>query len=96
MSTYSGWNVVSMPTDPAPKSIEPAYNSAVGTATNPFTRMQQIQDWQSNFTEIKVTIPPMTPDTALFWKAFLVACNGIANVFALPLAVSALLPPSIR
>jgi hypothetical protein len=84
-----------MPTDPAPKSIEPAYNSAVGSVSNPFNKKQQIQDWQSSFTEIIVTIPPMTPDTALFWKAFLVACNGIANVFALPPAVSALLPPSI-
>lgn len=81
-----------MPTSPAPKSIDPVYSRTVGTSTNPFTKKQQIQDWQSNYSELKLSMPPMAPEDGATWADFLVSCNGIANVFMLPTAVANLLP----
>lgn len=82
MSTFNGWTVVSMPTTgPSPKSIEMTYQSTVGVATNPFTGQQQIQNWQANWLEMNVTMPPMTETQAANWVNFLISLNGVANVF---------------
>jgi len=81
MSTYNGRTIVTMPSSPAPKSIEFADNFLVAASTNPFSGQQQIQDWQSEYLEARVTLPPMAEADALAWVAFLRACRGQACVF---------------
>lgn len=95
MSTYNGWTVVSMPTSPAPKSIEPAYNYIAGVATNPFTGQQQLQDWGASFSEMSITMPPLSSADGLTWEAFILSCKGMMCVFQLPSAVSSLLPSGV-
>jgi hypothetical protein len=95
MPTYNGWTVVTIPALPVPKTIEPVYNSTVAATTNPFNAKQQIHDWQANYAEMKVTMPPMNATDGMTWAQFLISCNGPASVFTLPTAVVALLPTGI-
>lgn len=95
MATYNGWTIVSMPTSPAPKSVEPVYNYIAGVATNPFTGQQQIQDWQASYSEMTITMPPMVASDGLNWEAFLLSCKGVTCVFQLPTSVTSLLPSGV-
>ena len=88
MSTYNGRTIVTMPATPAPKSVEFSDGWVVGAATNPFTQQQQIQDWNANWMEATVTLPPMSESDAQAWVTFLRSCRGSACVFALPTAGS--------
>ncbi len=81
MSTYNGWNVIVMPTSPAPKSIEFTRQSVVAISTSPFTGQQQVQDWNASWLEASINLPPMKSADASQWVNFLLALNGQANVF---------------
>lgn len=70
-----------MPASPAPKSIEITSQNVVGIAGNPFSGQQQIQDWNANWLELSVTLPPMDATTAADWVSFFIACKGQACVF---------------
>lgn len=94
MSTYNGRLIVTMPATPAPKSIEFADNFLVATSANPFTGQQQIQDWQSEYLEAQVTLPPMPEADALAWVAFFRACRGQAGVFQIANAAFAARVPA--
>ena len=94
MSTYNGWTIVTMPSSPAPKSVEFTKNNIVGAAVSPFTGQQQIQDWQSGWMEASVTLPPMSATDAADWVTFLLACKGTACVFMLANTTFAGLVPS--
>lgn len=83
MPTYNSWNIVSMPSSPAPKSVEFTTNSIVAVSNNPFTGQQQIQDWNASFLEASVTMPAMSETAAQAWVSFLLACKGQAGVFQL-------------
>lgn len=75
------WPVVVMPSEPAPKSIEPTIKNIAGASMNPFTGQQQIYDWQSSYMVLKISMPPMDPTTGAVWIAFLESCKGIVSVF---------------
>lgn len=94
MSTYNGWTIVSMPSSPAPKTVEFSTNSSVALSTSPFTAQQQIQNWGASWMEATVTLPPMTQTDAANWTAFFLACNGPACVFLLSNSTFAGLVPS--
>jgi hypothetical protein len=94
MPTFNGWTVITMPTDPAPKSIEPVSQNVVGAATNPFSGKQQIHDWNANWLELSVTMPPMDATEAAPWVDFLIACKGQACVFQLANTTFAALIPA--
>ena len=94
MSTYLGRLIVTMPSSPAPKSIEPTFVYIAGVSTSPFTGSQQVQDWQSSYMECQVTMPPMVASDAAAWVAFFRACKGLVNVFSLSNSTFAALIPS--
>jgi hypothetical protein len=70
---------ITMPPIPAPKSIEPIHQNIVAVSTNPFTGQQQVLDWNANWLEISVTMPPMPLALGQAWIDFLIACRGQAN-----------------
>ena len=94
MSTYNGRTIVTMPSSPAPKSVEFTDISLVGEAVSPFTAQQQIQDWQASYMEASVTLPPMSETDAADWVTFFRACKGKACVFTLANATFAGLVPA--
>ncbi len=81
MSTFKGWNIISMPASPSPRSIEWNAQDVVAANTNPFTGGQQFYDWQAAWLECQITMPPLTNDQAQEWIAFLMQAQGMANVF---------------
>lgn len=81
MPSFNGWNIIAMPSSPAPRSIEWSMQDVVAVNTNPFTGGQQVQDWQAAWLEASITLPPLTNDQAVQWIAFLMQCQGMANVF---------------
>jgi hypothetical protein len=83
MSTYLGRTIITMPSSPAPKSVEFTAIDLVAAPTSPFTGQQQIQDWRSGWLEASVTMPPMNENDATAWVDFLKACKGQACVFAI-------------
>lgn len=95
MSTYNGWPVTSLPTTPAPKSVEPVYDYIAGASTNPFTGQQQVYDWNASYTGMTVTMPPMDSSDGMTWATALVACKGPISVFVLPEAWGTLLPTGL-
>jgi hypothetical protein len=96
MSTYLGWTVVSLPTDPAfPKSFEFQPNALTAVNTNPFTGAQQIQNWSTGFYEASVTWQPMTFTQAQNWVTFLTGLVGMTNVFKFTDAINAVWPKEL-
>lgn len=81
IGTFNGWNIVQIPSSPAPKSIEFTANDTVAVSTSPFTQQQQIQDWQASFLEASVSLPPLTHVQAQSWIAWTLQCKGQAGVF---------------
>lgn len=82
MATFNGWTIVTMPTTPAPASIEITSQNIVGASLNPFTGQQQIQDWLASYVELSVTMPPLEPLVdGPAWVDFLISCKGMACVF---------------
>jgi hypothetical protein len=93
MSSFNGWNILSMPSDPsAPATIDFSATDIVALSTSVFTGNQQIQDWQQGWLEASVSMPPLTHPQAQQWIAFMLGLRGQANVFQLgdPLAVAPL------
>lgn len=81
MSTYLGWNVITMPaTPPAPQSIEFKVVNAVAMSISPFTGQQQTQDWGGSWMEAIAHLPPLTHTQAVAWVQFLRDLKGSANV----------------
>lgn len=84
MGTFNSWPVITMPSTPAPSSLEASIITSTGVAQNPFNATWQTQSWNAAWMELTVTMPPMDPTTFAPWQAFVESCNGIANVFQLP------------
>lgn len=96
MPTYLGWDVITMPTDPAaPASIEFSVIDVVAVSKSPFTGQQQVQDWGSTFMEANVSLPPLTATQAEDWITFLRDLKGMANVFQFGAAFAAAYSSSI-
>lgn len=81
MPSFNGWNIISMPSAPSPRSIEWSANDIVGANINPFTGGQQMYDWGAAWLEAQVNLPPLTNDQAQQWIAFVMQAQGMANVF---------------
>jgi len=82
MSTFNGWNIISMPASPAPDAIEWQMEDVVGTNRSPFSLQQQIYDWGAAILRASLSFPLMANATAQAWIAFLMAAQGIANIFS--------------
>ena len=82
MPSFGGWNIISMPTDPAaPKSIEWQLSDVIGSNRSPFTLQQQVYDWGQAILRASLSYQPMLPPQSAAWEAFLMNCQGINNVF---------------
>lgn len=96
MATYLGRLIVTIPAyPPAPASIEFSQVDAVAASVSPFTFQQQVQQWAGSYRKASVSMPAMTDATAQAWVAFLVALDGMANVFQFGSAFAAAYPASI-
>jgi len=82
-----GGSVISMPSTPWPKGLEIKNMRLAAVNTNPFTGQQQIQDWGVNVQEVSVSMANMSQSAVAAWTTFLLALNGIVNVFQFPSAV---------
>jgi len=94
MATFNGRTIVTMPSSPAPKALEPVSQNVVGASTNPFTGQQQVYDWNANWLELKVTMPPMITIDGQAWVDFLISCKGMACVFQISNATFASMIPA--
>lgn len=90
-----GGSVIVMPSTPWPKGLEIKNTRLAAANTNPFTAQQQIQDWGNNLQEISVSMANMSQAVAANWETFLLALNGIVNVFQFPSAIQAKFADSI-
>lgn len=82
-------SLITMPSTPAPQTVDWIQNDIVAAVISPFTGQQQTQDWQSGFLEASISMPPMQRADAQAWFAFISECRGMANTFMFgdPLAV---------
>jgi len=78
------YNLVAMPTAPAPSDIELGFNDATAVNPSPFTRQEQVQQWPGgDFWDATITLPPMTRALAWPWEGFLAELRGRSGVFQL-------------
>src|SRR5579859_3962193 len=94
MPTYQGWNVITMPSTPAPKDLQFGPVDIVALSVSPFTGQQQVQNWNSQYVEGSISLPPMSDSDAQSWLTFLYNLQGMANVFQFPAAIAAKYPAS--
>lgn len=95
-TTYLGRTIIAIPSyPPAPASVEFSQVDAVAASVSPFTFQQQVQQWSGSYRKASVSMPAMSDATAQAWVAFLVALDGVANVFQFGAAFAAAYPLSI-
>ena len=81
MSTVFGWNLVTMPSYPAPQSVEYSLIDNDGMTISPFNSRQQAYGWGGAHMEANLTYAPQTRAQGAELWAFLMACRGRLNVF---------------
>jgi hypothetical protein len=81
MSTFNGWTIISLPSTPAPKSIEWDLSDVVGAARSPFNNKQQIFYWGQGLMRASLSYPKMTNAQALPLITFLRDVQGITKIF---------------
>lgn len=82
MSTFNGWTIVTLPTDPAcPRSIEWTLGDTVGANRSPFSLQQQLYNWNASILRASLSYQPMKNAQALAWIAFLMSLQGVSNIF---------------
>jgi hypothetical protein len=82
MPTALGWNLITLPNDPAaPAAVDFTAYDIVAASLNPFTGQQQFYDWGGAVLEASISMPPLTHVQAQNWIAFLLSLKGTANVF---------------
>lgn len=72
---------LSMPTVPAPRSIEWRPLAAVAALVSPFTLHQQVQAHQGQMWDARVSYPRMAETTAHQWIALVLKLNGRQGTF---------------
>lgn len=99
MSTFSfnGWPGYQLPSTPPPANIEWQLDDVIGANVSPFSRQQQIQDWQQSQLKASVAYPLMNEAQAMPWVAFLMQVRGIQGVFLIgdPRRTSPLNPAAV-
>jgi hypothetical protein len=79
---FNGWNIVPMPTYPAPRQVTFRMCDSVGMTQSPWTMQSQVQQWAGgDWWELDVQLPPLKPQQIGSWTAWLAALRGKANVF---------------
>jgi hypothetical protein len=86
VSTFNGWNIVTMPSTPAPRDVAFAMVQSAAISISPFTGQQQTQDWNAMSLRMTFNLPPMNATDGAAWVVFLVAMKGIVNVCQLTAA----------
>lgn len=82
--TFSGWNIIPIPTSPTLRQIDFGATDAVGMTQSPFTLQSQVLAWPgADYWEANVATPAMRFTDANKWIAFLMSLRGRANVFQL-------------
>jgi hypothetical protein len=90
------FNLATMPTSPAPRTVMFTHHDAVASTRSAFTNLTQTQIWPgADWWEVDITLPPMNRTEAAPWIAFLGQLQGQANVFQIgdPGAISPLGTP---
>ena len=102
MSTYLGWNVVTLPalttavgTSVVPASIEPLVSQRVSASTNTFTDQQQTYNWGVGACELSVSMGAMTLAQGQAFAAFFKSCNGTSCVFQMWASLCAIFPAEL-
>ena len=85
IGTYRGVSILQFPSRPSPRQIQLDMVDLVASPRSPFTgAVVQPQVWPGgDWWEATVTLPKMTYQDALVWRAFLAQCRGSLNVFYL-------------
>jgi hypothetical protein len=81
MSTFNGWTLYTLPSTPAPKSIEFEDMDVVGVSRSPFSLNRQVYNWQQGIMRWSVSYPSMTNTESRAWVAFLKSLQGVAGAF---------------
>lgn len=82
MSTALGWNLITLPSIPAaPASIEYMPTDIVGISRSTFTNGEQVFNYGMSYWRWSISMPLMPEPIAQPWLAFLMALQGIGNVF---------------
>jgi hypothetical protein len=86
IGTFNGASIIALPSDtlptvPAPSSIEWSPQEVVSVNTSPFTGQTQTYDWQASWWEGQVSFPPMNRWASDAWSAFILSLRGQTNVF---------------
>ena len=72
---------ITMPTTPNFVSSEFTLVRTIGQTISPFTGQSKTQEFDANFFQANVTLPPMNKATAVNWQSFLARLKGPTNVF---------------
>lgn len=72
-----------MPLYPGPSSVVFRQGSIVAIVESAYTKQQQTQEWQGEWWEADISLPPMPVQQARAWCAFMAACRGRAGYFLL-------------
>jgi hypothetical protein len=96
MPTFNGWTIVTIPSyPPAPQSIQPSLVYIASVNVSPFSGERQVYDWQADWPEFRVNMPPMSIPVFQNWIAFLKNLKGITCVFQFTTAFGAAYPNDI-
>lgn len=81
-ATFNGWQIIPMPTHPAPREVDFSMSDTVGQVTSPFSLTSQQQYWAGgDYWKLNVSLPPMSQTYAMKWRAWMGALRGVTNVF---------------
>tara|TARA_B100000085_G_scaffold72233_2_gene64741 strand:+ start:7885 stop:8751 length:867 start_codon:yes stop_codon:yes gene_type:complete len=72
---------ITMPTTPNFLSSEFTLVRTIGQTISPFTGQQKTQEFDANFWQANVSLPPLNKTQAVNWQSFLARLKGPTNVF---------------
>lgn len=77
---------------PAPQSCDINVVSITSGNISPFTGQGQYYDWQAQYLEMRVNMPPMNYTNFQAWITFIKSLDGQANIFLFGSALQAAYP----
>lgn len=84
IGTFSGWNIVSIPSSPAWRQLDFTAHDSVGMTQSPFTLQSQTQYWAgADYWSVNAALPSMSYMDAKQWVSFMLECRGKLNIFQL-------------
>lgn len=79
--TFNGLNVIALPALPGFSQVELSMHDKVSAAPSVFSQAAQTLDWQIDWWDGKMSLPPMHRKDAQAWIAFQADCVGMAGCF---------------